>query len=1051
MKQRTGKILSLLLSLSLLFGLCVPSVGAVEGGYSDTNGHWAEATIDSFSALGLIEGYNGEFFPDKSITRGEMAVILDRLMDYQTAAENGFSDLGDAFYTDAVLKTNAAGVMLGSDGAVRPTDPITRQEAAVLLCRALGLEGTGSAAQFSDRDRIASWAADAVGLMSAKGYIQGSDGMFRPTDPITRAETVAILDRALGKLVSAGETATGTVDGTVVVRGAGAKLSDLIVNGDLIIAEGVAEGEVRLDNVTVTGRTIVRGGGEHSIYMNNVRANGGVIVNKLDGRVRIVTSGSTNVSVTVLKTGAILVGDGFDTVEIPADIAAGQTVEIQGSINRLVNNSEDVKIVANGTVRTVEANVKTEINGSVTVSNAAGPADVSVNGTIIPKSSDGSEGGSSGGGSSSGGGNTPTPTVYSVNLDTTAISLAEGGTRQLKAAVAPVGLEVMWTSSNESVAAVDGTGLVTAVKVGTATVTASILDGAYKASCTVTVTDGSTPIYSISLDTAAISLAEDGTRQLEAVTEPAGLDVTWTSSDTSVATVDDTGLVTAVKAGTATVTASILDGAYTAKCAVTVKAGEAGWGEATEADSRFAEGYPVCTTVDGKIVIKVQVPTASELNPVEVYMVVNQINDHTDADVTSVLHGHTGENDKMIWCDAAPYLKLTDGDEHIVETGVNVYGDSDIKVNFVLKDAAGTSDAVTTVTYTAELVAEVDQVAPTVMSAYINAARNAIYLHIWDKVDTGSVPAASAFTLTGVDGASVTAVELTQRDDLNDRNQERAYLVKLSVSGIAVGTDISDLRVKYTKPAKSPLQDTATVPNAMENFEHQVKTAGITLDAENVHVSSDGEYIYFQTTKNHYFVTNAGSFTVTVENTAGEKITYATDWSYANNGSDADCWMVRESGPALTAGEAVTLTLTPSEGMVDYAMDDVTEEITVTGTAAANPVEISQVSYDSSSGRLFVTLSGKKPSRSVYACSFRFVDASGNEICTLRGFSAYGGGDNTVMFDADSLPVAPGEGWQLLYQVQHKDAHSRDILTEQSGKPLDSATVPIAIVSGPKG
>lgn len=404
------KILSLILVFAMTVSLFTVGAGAAEPIYRDTDGHWAAETIEGFSRLGLIEGYNGQFFPNKNITRGEMAVILDRLMDYQTAAKNSFSDLGEAFYTDAVLKANAVSVMLGSNGTVRPTDPITRQEAAVLLCRALGLEGGGSVAQFSDRGQIASWAADAVGAMAAKKLLQGANGMFRPTDAITRAETVAILDRALGKLVSEGESASGRVDGNVVVRGAGAKLSDMTINGDLIIAEGVGVGEVHLDGVTITGRTIVRGGGVNSIYMNNVRANGGVVVNKLDGRVRVVTSGSTTVSVTLLQSGAILVGDGFKTVEIPADVAKGQTVEIQGNIERLVNNSEDAKITANGTIQTVEANVKTEIKGDAKVVGATGSADVKVNGSAVAKTDKPAAGGSSGGSGSGGssGGNSST-------------------------------------------------------------------------------------------------------------------------------------------------------------------------------------------------------------------------------------------------------------------------------------------------------------------------------------------------------------------------------------------------------------------------------------------------------------------------------------------------------------------------------------------------------------------------------------------------------------------------------------------------------------------
>ena len=700
----------------------------------------------------------------------------------------------------------------------------------------------------------------------------------------------------------------------------------------------------------------MRGGGEHSVYMNNVRANGGVIVNKLDSRVRIVTSGNTTVSVTVLQTGAILVGDGFETVEIPAGIAAEMSVEIQGNIDRLVNNSESVKIMANGTIQTVEANAKTEINGKDKVIRATGSADVSLNGNDVSKASGSSSGKSSGGSSQ------PAPTVYSISLDTNAFSLNE----------------------------------------------------------------------------------DSSTRRLEATTEPAGLEIIWTSSDVGVATVDSTGLVTAVNVGTATITASILDGAYTAACTVTVKENEVGWGEATGTDSRFAEGYPICTTAGGKIVIKVKIPEASVSNPVEVYMIVNQANADTEAAVTAVLHGHSSNSDGMVWIDAAPYLQLTDGEEHTITTDVAVYGDSDIRVDFVLKDTAKVSDAVTTVMYTAALVAEVDEVPPSVMSAYLNAARNTIYLHIWDTLDTTSVPDASAFAITGVEGASISTVQLTQRDDLKDWVKNRAYLIKLSVNGIAADADISGLRVRYTKPDQNPIQDTATVPNAMGNAEWAVKTASIALKPTNVQVSSDGQYIYFKTTNSDYFITNANSFKVTVKNAVGEEIRYTSSWSFANDGSCAECWMERTSGPVLNAGNSVTLTLIPADGMVDYAMDPVTETITASGTAVAASMEISSAVYEASKERLTVMISGAPAQENIYACSFQLIDTNGN-TCTLRGLTCATQGEDGIVFSAENMPVVPQSGWQLRYKVQHANASSHSILSEPSGKPMAEQTVSITM------
>jgi len=76
--------------------------------YSDTAGHWAVKAIDRWSDYGVINGYQGRFRPNDTITRAEMAVILDKIMKYRVKADNTFSDLDENWYTDAILKVNFA-------------------------------------------------------------------------------------------------------------------------------------------------------------------------------------------------------------------------------------------------------------------------------------------------------------------------------------------------------------------------------------------------------------------------------------------------------------------------------------------------------------------------------------------------------------------------------------------------------------------------------------------------------------------------------------------------------------------------------------------------------------------------------------------------------------------------------------------------------------------------------------------------------------------------------------------------------------------------------
>lgn len=137
----------------------------VSAAFSDVQGHWAQAEIEKWSEKGIIQGYNGIFRPNEPVTRAEMAVMLDRIMNYQEKADNLFNDLGQSWYTDAILKANAAGIMVGSNGNVRPEDKITGKEAAVVISRALKIETDKADLEtdfFKDNDQIFSWAKEYV-------------------------------------------------------------------------------------------------------------------------------------------------------------------------------------------------------------------------------------------------------------------------------------------------------------------------------------------------------------------------------------------------------------------------------------------------------------------------------------------------------------------------------------------------------------------------------------------------------------------------------------------------------------------------------------------------------------------------------------------------------------------------------------------------------------------------------------------------------------------------------------------------------------------------
>jgi uncharacterized protein YjdB len=164
--------------------------------------------------------------------------------------------------------------------------------------------------------------------------------------------------------------------------------------------------------------------------------------------------------------------------------------------------------------------------------------------------------------------------VTGVSLDKSALSLSAGATSSLKATVAPVSAankNVTWSSSNTGVATVSSTGVVTAVKAGTATITAKTVSGGKTASCKVTVSD--VPVSGVTLDRSALTLPAQSDFKLTANVLPQNAgnkNVSWSSSNTSVATVDSDGTVRGKKAGTAVITVRTVSGNKTASCTVTV-------------------------------------------------------------------------------------------------------------------------------------------------------------------------------------------------------------------------------------------------------------------------------------------------------------------------------------------------------------------------------------------------------------------------------------------------------------------------------------------------
>ena len=174
--------------------------------------------------------------------------------------------------------------------------------------------------------------------------------------------------------------------------------------------------------------------------------------------------------------------------------------------------------------------------------------------------------------------NDTTVYVTGVKLNKTSVNPTVGDTVQLTATVSPsdaTNKTVYWSSSNPSVATVDGAGKVTAKGAGTAKITVKTDDGSKTATCTITVKNKPVNVTGVKLNKTSVNATAGDAVQLTATVNPENATnkgVTWSSSNTVVATVDSNGKVVAKKAGTAKITVKTKDGGKTSACTVTVEA-----------------------------------------------------------------------------------------------------------------------------------------------------------------------------------------------------------------------------------------------------------------------------------------------------------------------------------------------------------------------------------------------------------------------------------------------------------------------------------------------
>lgn len=166
----------------------------------DAVGHWAGGTVCEFVKAGLITGYpDSTFRPENPISRAEFAAILVKALKLEKNKDIYFDDTREHWARDYIAAAAGHGVVSGyNDDSFGPDDYITRQEMAVMVSRAAGLEITTSTEVFKDAEKIAGWAREGVAKAFANGIVTGyPDNTFRPEACATRAEAVTVISKII--------------------------------------------------------------------------------------------------------------------------------------------------------------------------------------------------------------------------------------------------------------------------------------------------------------------------------------------------------------------------------------------------------------------------------------------------------------------------------------------------------------------------------------------------------------------------------------------------------------------------------------------------------------------------------------------------------------------------------------------------------------------------------------------------------------------------------------------------------------------------------------
>ena len=389
------KILSTLLVLCMLVSL-LPTTVLAATTYNDTDGHWAADAIDRWSGYGVVNGKGeGSFDPDGQMTRAEAAQVFANLLGLNKEGDiSAYPDAQGEWYSEAIAKCVAAGILNGKGaGKMDPNGTITREEFLTMYARAIcisnGAEATEAKSElaqkgFADTAKVSDWAADSIGTLVEKGYVNGLTATeLAPQANINRASVMALLNQSISTYVGKDSTET-----TVAAKSEGITLianpavTSVTGTADVVVVAAGAEqynettGEIEHNDIRVESAKmpVARVQGENitvTLTVNTEAEDAEVTETAVKSEIVVESTATVN-KLTVSAEGAKATVSGKVESVTVAETAKSAAVETKANstVGTLNVAAEDAKTTVAGKVETVKVE-ETAKNATVDTKSTA--------------------------------------------------------------------------------------------------------------------------------------------------------------------------------------------------------------------------------------------------------------------------------------------------------------------------------------------------------------------------------------------------------------------------------------------------------------------------------------------------------------------------------------------------------------------------------------------------------------------------------------------------------------------------------------------------------